>query len=167
MPSGLSRFLFWGKGELADANESIHWSIPSFQGFMKTLFLLINWSHSTQGYNLLSRVVCYQQRKNMGMKYLAWTRCLFRGNPRFQLLRMAVVSSRCLSKTTGRRFDCFYMNFPKKTLFLHRHLSLPDTINNFQNFRKLLKSTRSAKKLSLGMFYCFTRSGWSCTYCKW
>lgn len=61
----------------------------------------------------------------------------------------------------------FYIIFPKKILFLHRHLLMPDTINGFQNFRKHLKSTRNAKKLCLGMFYCFLRSGWPCTYCKW
>lgn len=130
-------------------------SLLSFWGFMKMGFLHINSSHSIQGYDHLSRMVYHQQRKIMDVKLSAPNGCLFGGNPPCQLLCIVDVSSRCLSKTVGRRSDRFYMNFPKKTLFLHRHLFKSDTINNFQNIRKLLKSTRSANKLSLGMLYCF------------
>lgn len=126
--------------------------------------IIINSSHSTQCYGHLSTVVYHQQRKIMGMKHSAWNRCSSMGN--FQFFHIMVVPSCCLSKITGRSSDLFYMNFPKKNFF-HTHLFTPDTINNFQDFRKLLKSTRSAKKLSLGMFYCLLRSGWHCTYCKW
>lgn len=89
------------------------------------------------------------------------------GKPSFQLLPEEMVSSCCLSKTAKRSSDHRYIYFLWKTFFRPRHLFMPDTINNFQNFRKLLKSSRSAKKLSLGMFYCLLRSGWPCTYCKW
>lgn len=103
-----------------------------------------------------------------------------RGFETFSLKQMSVQGKPLLSappcssgifslseQNLGKEIQHFYIIFPKKTLFLHRHLLMPDIINSFQNFRKRLKSTRNAKKLSLGMFYCFLRSGWPCTYCKW
>lgn len=133
---------------------------------MKMFFLPINSSHSIQGYDYLSRMVYHQQRKIMSMKLTGRNGCLSGGNPPYQLLCIVEICPCCLSKTVGRRSDRFYMNFPKKTLFLHRHLFKLDTINNFQNIRKLLKSTRSARKVSLGMLHCFLRSARPCAYCK-
>ena len=72
-----------------------------------------------------------------------------------------------LSQQNCRKKVWLLLHESSKQTLLHRHLFMPDTINNFQIIRKLLKSTRSAKKLSLGMFYCFLRSGWPCTYWKW
>lgn len=102
--------------------------------------------------------------KNHGHETFSLKQMFIHGKP-FQFFHIMVLSSCCLSKIAGRSSDRFYMSFPKKNFF-HTHLFKPDTINNFQDFRKLLKSTRSAKKLSLGMFYCLLRSGWHCTYCK-
>lgn len=154
-----------GKGGLIDANVNIHLILPvisrlredvSSSCYLKSLNTML-WSFEHSGLS--------SAEKNYGHETFSLKQMFVHGKP-FQFFHVMVVSSCCLSKLREEVLIVFTWIFLRK-IFLHTHLFMPNTINNFQDFRKLLKSTRSAKKLSLGMFYCFLRSGWYCTYCKW
>lgn len=59
-----------------------------------------------------------------------------------------MVSSHFLSKTAGRKPDNFHVClfvFSNKIIFLDRLLFIPDSINDIQFFKKLLKSAREKK----------------------
>lgn len=140
------------------------WSLLPFQSFMKGFFLPIHSSPSAQGCMIIwAEWFTARRENNTGMKTQPETdacagKTLLSAPP----CRNGVffLSEQNPKKEVGS-FLCIY--FPWKSLFLPRYLFMPNTINNFQNFRKLLKSSGSAKKLSLGIFYCLLRSSWTCS----